>query len=63
MLLTSKNSMCNCNVVYVIYVCGYSHDDFFLVLFLLLLRPKMSPELQTQKPLALLTGFPNTLQT
>ena len=65
LVLTSKNSMCNCNVVYVIYVCGYSNDDFFgsFFLFLLLLRPKMSPELQTQKPLALLTGFPNTLQT
>ena len=33
MLLTSKNSMCNCNVVYVIYVCGYSNDDFFWFFF------------------------------
>ena len=29
LVLTSKNSMCNCNLVYVIYVCGYSNDDFF----------------------------------
>ena len=48
------------------YVVTYSNDDFFgsfFLFLLLLLRPKMSPELQTQKPLALLTGFPNTLQT
>ena len=47
--------------MYVVIVMMTFFGSFFL--FLLLLRPKMSPELQTQKPLALLAGFPNTLQT
>ena len=50
LLLTSKNSMCNCNVVYVIYVCGYSNDDFFWFFFSFSSSPPTENESRATDP-------------